>query len=69
MVASKIQVDSVRAQGVKVFADYGEEVVQFKDMDYWWADEDNIVTYTITKEISKTKEDWIGVFKVPKHFI
>ncbi|KAK9718145.1 SKICH domain [Popillia japonica] len=48
---------------IKVFADYAEEVVQFKDIEFWWAEEDNSVTYTITKEIAKTKEDWIGVFK------
>lgn len=65
MVHSKIVTDS-RARGVKVFADYAEEVVQFKDIEFWWAEEDNSVTYTITKEIAKTKEDWIGVFKVMK---
>ncbi|XP_022918061.1 phosphatidylinositol 4,5-bisphosphate 5-phosphatase A-like isoform X2 [Onthophagus taurus] len=48
---------------IKVFADYDEEVVQFKDITFWWADDDNMVTYYITKEISETKEDWIGVFK------
>ncbi|KAI4470614.1 inositol 5-phosphatase [Holotrichia oblita] len=62
MVRSKIVTDST-ARGVKVFADYAEEVVQFKDIEFWWAEEDNCVTYSITKEITKTKEDWIGVFK------
>ncbi|GJQ83271.1 hypothetical protein Trydic_g8863 [Trypoxylus dichotomus] len=62
IVRSKVVTDS-RTRGVKVFADYAEEVVQFKDIEYWWADEDNTVTYTITKEMPITKEDWIGVFK------
>lgn len=56
--------DSTRTFGDQVFSDYSERAVQFEKITHWLEDEENTITYKITQEIPKTKNDWIGVYKV-----
>lgn len=56
--------DSARTFGDQVFSDYSERAVQFEKIAHWLEDEENTITYKVTQEIPKTKNDWIGVYRV-----
>lgn len=57
-------IDSARGFGDQVFSDYSERAVHFEKIAQWFEDEENVVTYKVTQEIPKTKNDWIGVYRV-----
>ncbi|KAG5878077.1 hypothetical protein JTB14_006603 [Gonioctena quinquepunctata] len=48
---------------IKVFSDYSECVIEFDKISQWQNDNENIVFYTITKDVPETTDDWIGLFK------
>lgn len=50
----------------QVFADYEENVVQFDNIDYWYENDENTVTFRVSPNVLRNKDDWIGVFEVNK---
>lgn len=56
--------DSKSRFGAQVFSDYSEEAVHFDKIPCWYENEENTVTYRVTREIPANKDDWIGIFRV-----
>lgn len=57
-------VTTIRNFAPQVFSDYEENAIQFENIDYWFEDDENTVTFKVNQNVKRNKDDWIGVFEV-----
>lgn len=53
----------------KVFRDYSERLIEFEPLSAWYIDQENVVIFLPSDDVSLSDWDWIGIYKVSPRFL